>query len=121
MAIRPITDVLRQIGGGTFIDEASEKLAELVTKADETGKGCTLTLAITIKKATRSGAMHVGGKITSKAPADEPMEALMFATPEGNLLIDDPKQERLDLRIADVQSAELKTAATAAATELKTA
>ena len=95
-------------------------MAELVTKAAETGKGCTLTLAITVKKATRSGAMHVAGKITAKTPADEPMEALMFATPEGNLVVDDPKQEKLDLRFAETPAVELKTA-TESAAELKTA
>ncbi len=29
--IRPITDTLRHIGGGVFIDTASDKMAELVS------------------------------------------------------------------------------------------
>ena len=32
--IRPITDTLRHIGGGVFIDIASDKLAELVAAVD---------------------------------------------------------------------------------------
>ena len=32
--IRPITDTLRHIGGGVFIDTASDKLAELI-RADK--------------------------------------------------------------------------------------
>ena len=30
MSTRPITDTMRHIGGGVFIDTASDKLAELV-------------------------------------------------------------------------------------------
>ena len=30
MSVRPITDTLRHIGGGVFIDTASDKLAEQV-------------------------------------------------------------------------------------------
>lgn len=98
--IRPITDTLRAIGRGTFIDEASEKLAELVKAVDTQGKAGTLTLQITVKKATRGGAMTVTGKAAVKMPGDLPMEALLFATPEGNLLADDPAQQKLDLKVA---------------------
>jgi hypothetical protein len=33
-------------------------------------------------------------------PAEEPLEALLFATPEGNLVADDPHQQKLDLKVA---------------------
>lgn len=51
--IRPITDTLRHIGGGEFVDVASDKLAELVTAVDSTGKAGKLDLTITVKKASR--------------------------------------------------------------------
>ena len=35
--IRPITDTLRHIGGGVFIDTASDKMAELVSAVDASG------------------------------------------------------------------------------------
>ena len=38
MSTRPITDTLRHIGGGVFIDTASDKLAELVAAVDQSGK-----------------------------------------------------------------------------------
>lgn len=42
------------------------------------------------------------------------MEAMLFATPEGNLVADDPYQQKLDLRVAtnanDEPVANLKTA-----------
>jgi len=57
---RPITDTLRHIGGGVFVDTASAKLQEivrqeLVSAVDETGKSGRIDLAITVKKATRDG------------------------------------------------------------------
>ena len=38
MSSRPLTDTLRHIGGGVFIDTASDKMAELVTAVDQSGK-----------------------------------------------------------------------------------
>ena len=96
--IRPITDTLRHIGGGVFLDTASDQLAELVAAVDASGKSGSINLAITVKKATRGGAMHITGKVKLTRPAPEPMEALLFATPEGNLLADDPHQQKLDLK-----------------------
>ena len=98
MSIRPITDTLRNIGGGVFIDLASDKLSELVTAVDTSGKSGRIDLTINVKKATRGGAMLITGKVKLTKPAEEPMEAMMFATPEGNLVIDDPHQQKLDLK-----------------------
>lgn len=60
MSTRPITDTLRHIGGGVFVDTASDKLAELVSAVDSTGKAGRLDLTITVKKASRGGAMLLG-------------------------------------------------------------
>lgn len=112
--IRPITDTLRHIGGGVFIDIASDKLAELVAAVDATGKSGSIDLKIKMKKATRGGAMHITGTVKLNKPAEEPMEAMLFATPDGNLTVDDPNQQKLDLRsvagATDAQPAQLKTA-----------
>lgn len=114
MTTRPITDTLRHIGGGVFIDTASDKLAELVAAVDATGKSGSLDMKFKLKKATRGGAMHITGTVKINKPAEEPMEAMLFATPEGNLVADDPHQQKLDLRVApaatDTQPANLKTA-----------
>lgn len=114
MSIRPITDTLRHIGGGVFIDIASDKLAELVAAVDATGKSGSVDLKIKMKKASRGGAMHITGTVKLNKPAEEPMEALLFATPEGNLVVDDPHQQKLDLKnvvaASDTPVANLKTA-----------
>ena len=77
--IRPITDTLRHIGGGIFIDMASDKMNELVTAVDSSGKSGKLTLEVSVKKATRGGAMHITGKIRLTKPAEDAMEAMLFA------------------------------------------
>jgi hypothetical protein len=72
MSTRPITDTLRHIGGGAFIDTASDKLAELVAAVDSSGKAGRIDLTITVKKATRGGAMHITGKVKLTKPARSP-------------------------------------------------
>lgn len=111
--VRPITDVLRQIRQGLFVDDASEEMAALVNQVTEQRKAGKLTIEITVKPAgAKSAALIVTGKCTAKSPQSAPDETLMFATPEGNLLTEDPRQQKLDLKVAAVPSAsDLKTAA----------
>lgn len=112
MSTRPITDTLRYIGGGIFIDMASDKMNELVAAVDASGKSGKLVLEVGVKKATRGGAMHITGKIRLTKPAEDAMEAMLFSTPEGNLVADDPRQHKLDLKsIENVNASpkELKT------------
>jgi len=58
--------------------------------------------------------MHITGTVKVSKPAEEPMEAMLFATPEGNLVADDPYQQKLDLKVAsgaaETPAANLKTA-----------
>lgn len=108
---RPITDTLRHIGGGVFIDTASDKLAELVAAVDSSGKSGKITMDITVKKATRGGAMHITGKVRLTKPAEDAMEALLFATPEGNLVAEDPNQQKLDLKRVDTDTGEIRKVA----------
>lgn len=114
MGTRPITDTLRHIGGGVFIDTASDKMAELVSAVDSTGKPGSLDLKIKLRKATRGGAMHITGTVKLNKPAEDPMEAMLFATPEGNLIAEDPRQQNLELKsvaaATDTPTTNLKSA-----------
>lgn len=105
---KPIFDSLRHISGGTFLDDASDALAELVQAVDSTRKAGKLTLEITLRQAT-AGAMAISGKIKLSAPKEPATEALMFPTPEGNLLPEDPRQQKLVLKSVEPQAQELKT------------
>ena len=96
MSIRPITDTLRQLQGGQFIDECSEQLAALVKGVDETGKAGKLTITLALKKS--SGAIEIAASVTNKTPEPQPDTDLLWPTVEGNLTVDNPNQRKLDLR-----------------------
>ncbi|MEN6540859.1 MAG: hypothetical protein ABFC67_14725 [Mizugakiibacter sp.] len=104
---RSIIDTLRHIAGGVFIDEASDALAEVVRAVDATGKAGSVTLKIDIRRAT-AGAMAVRGTCSVKKPSEPAIEALLFPTPDGNLLTEDPNQKKLDLRPVGVEKVEIK-------------
>lgn len=103
---KPIQDTLRHLMGGTFLDEAGEKLAELVAAVDSTGKAGKITLTIAVKKSTKA-AMAVTADIKISKPMEAPDATLMFATPEGNLLTEDPRQQKLALKQVSVAPTQL--------------
>lgn len=94
--VRPITDTLRHLEAGCLIDEASELLAELVKAVDATGKAGSLTLTLKLRKAT-AGALAVTGNVSVKKPAEP-----------ANLMTEDPRQTKLDLKPIAVETKELK-------------
>lgn len=96
---RPIADTLRRLGRGVLMDEASEEMQKLVKAVDASGKQGTLAIILTVKKASHSGAMVVSGKTKLGLPKQPDYEALFFGTPDGNLLAEDPKQEKIQFGV----------------------
>jgi hypothetical protein len=92
---------MRFLQGGTFMDDASNQLAELVSAVNNTGKGGKITLEISVKKMSK-GACGVIGKIRMSKPIEAPDATLMFPTEEGDLLTEDPRQQKLPLKAVDV-------------------
>lgn len=110
---RSIVDTLRHLSGGVFIDEVSDALAEVVKAVDATGKAGSVTIKIDLRRAT-AGAMAARGTFSVKRPAEPAVEALLFPTPEGNLLTEDPSQKKLDLRPVEAPALEIKPVAASA-------
>lgn len=98
MAIKPITEMLQHVRGGMLLVEASDQLAEVVKAVESTGKSGEVTIKLQIKKLSRSGALEIIDKLTYKVPAESPLTTMMYPTPEGNLLTQDPRQQKLDLK-----------------------
>lgn len=107
MPNRSIVDTLRHLDAGCLVDDATTGLAEIVKAVDATGKPGSLVITVTVRKAT-AGAMAVLGKVAVKKPVEPVLESLLFPTPEGNLLTEDPNQRKLDLRPISVTQKELK-------------
>lgn len=108
MGIRPFTDTLIALRYGTLADDLSEALHELTTKCDSTGKQGTLTLKLQLKPG-KGGQIEVFDEIKLDLPKDEKGSSLMFATPEGNLQREDPRQLKIEgLRQVDMETGELK-------------
>jgi len=104
---KPITDTLRLLRGGLFLDECSDKLAEAVRSVDETGKPGKLTITLDLKKS--GGALAIAAKVTNKVPETKADEDLMWPTVEGNLSLDNPAQRKLDLRVAGQAPSEVRS------------
>lgn len=118
--IRPITDTLRLLDGGAFLDSASDKLNELVRRVDECGRSGKLTITLDIKRA-RAGAVNITPAVTTKLPEIKPDPSLLWVTVEGNLTPENPSQQKLDLRTVSGTPSEIREVDVATKGELRTA
>lgn len=108
MAARPFTDTIVALRFGTLNDDLTEKLHELTQKCVDTGRAGTLTLTLALKPG-KGGQIEVFDDIKVKLPKEEKGSSIMFATPEGNLQREDPRQLQLDgLRTVDKDTGELR-------------
>lgn len=113
MAIRPIVDTLRRIGKGVFLDRISAELAHVVREVESHAKPAELHIRIRVSPAARGGALVVEGFSALKLAKAPGEDALMWSTPDGNLVDRDPSQGELQLREVQQDSSD--------ATPLKTA
>jgi len=96
------THALNQLDYGQTAEDLSEKLHECIERARETGKAAKLTLTLTVKPSGRdTGQFELKDQVKTSLPAYDRGMTLLFATPEGNLQRDNPRQGGLDLRSAD--------------------
>jgi hypothetical protein len=96
---RPFAAVLQELRAGLTHAELSDRLVELVTACQATGKGGSITFTLSVKPTKgESGVMVVTDKIAAKIPEGERGEGIFFSTIEGNLVRQDPRQQELPLR-----------------------
>lgn len=92
-----------------IMDVAGAKFSELINAVVANNKAGTLTLKIAVKPST-AGTLAVKSEINIVKPKGLPAESLLWPTPEGNLLAEDPRQTKLDLKsVAAEPARELKT------------
>jgi hypothetical protein len=79
-----------------------------VATVSNTMRGGELTLKLKLKPG-KGGQIEIVDDITVKAPKEEKGTSIMFATPEGNLTREDPRQMQIEgLRSVDMETGELK-------------
>jgi recombinational DNA repair ATPase RecF len=94
--LRPFTDVLRDIRKGRVVDAATEALAEVVRAVLDTSKPGEVTLKLKITPQGKGdNAVVVSAEVKAKRPMAPLPDALFFADLDGDLLRDDPTQQRI--------------------------
>lgn len=111
MAARPFTDTINSLRYGTLNDDLTTALNDLVKVCDSTGKSGELTLKLKLKPG-KGGQMEIIDDLIVKAPKEEKGTSIFFATPEGNLTREDPRQLNIEgLRSLDMETGELRRVA----------
>ncbi len=95
---RPFMDFLREHRNGSTHDELSDKLQELVAAVTEEGRGGTLTLTISMKPMGKNDGLEVAADVKIKEPKPKAGVSIFFASPENNLVRQDPRQATMELR-----------------------
>ena len=91
-------DFLREHRNGVTHDELSDKLQELVAAVTEEGKSGTLTLTINVKPLGKNDGLEVGADVKIKPPKPTVGVSIFFASPDNNLVRQDPRQTAMELR-----------------------
>ena len=98
---RLFIDELKDLRGGELVDELTDAMAKLVLAVTEQRKAGSLTLKLSVRPmSANSGVLVVADSVDVKLPQKAVDETLMFASPEGSLLAENPAQKKLDLKEA---------------------
>jgi hypothetical protein len=96
----PFSDTLREIENGRFVDDLTRDLRKIVNAALETRKDGSLAITLKVSPTGR-GAIEVSATHKASIPEHSRSKTTFFATPEGTLMRDDPRQEKLPLRAVE--------------------
>lgn len=105
---RPFPDTLAHIRYGELAEELADGLNELVSKVSSTGKAGKLVLTLALKPG-KGGQIEVADDLKLTLPKEDRGHTIMFATPEGNLQREDPRQRSLEgIRSVDQEAKALR-------------
>jgi len=91
------------------MDVAGTKFSELINAVTANNKAGKLVVKIDIKPST-AGTLAVKAEVSITKPKGAPLESLLWPTPEGNLMAEDPRQAKLELKpVAAEPERQLKT------------
>lgn len=109
---KPFNDTLVQLRFGELHSELTDAINEIVHKVASTQKAGKLTLTLAFK-AGKGGQIEIVDEMKVTLPKEEKGSTIMFATPEGNLQRQDPRQQTFEgIRSVDQELQARKEAAT---------
>lgn len=88
------SEFIQDFRGGHLDNMLTTQFQSVNEAVNELYEKGVITLKITIDP-SRDGQMNIQTKITAKKPSNDTLEAIMFITPENNLISSDPKQPEL--------------------------
>lgn len=91
------------------LDYAGQRFSALIQAVSDTGKAGNITLKVTVRPST-AGAMAVKPEVSVTMPKGLPAEALLWPTPEGNLVADDTRQQKFELRAVKAPAVDVRSA-----------
>lgn len=108
---KPLNDNLKNVCIETedgdlipVMDLAGAKFSDLIQKVADLKKPGKLVLTLDIKSST-AGTIAVKADVKVTKPKGLPAESLLWPTVEGNLMAEDPRQQKLELKPVNVEPA----------------
>lgn len=103
------TVMLAKIRRGQTLEELSEVLAEAQDRCKETGKMAEITLKVKIKPEKGMPGMYlITDEIKKRLPEFDRGASVMFEDANMQLQLEDPRQQKMDLREVELQKREAK-------------
>lgn len=94
---RPLTDVIGDLEGGSFLREVTSEMYEVMRAVRETRKPGKITIVLDVKPTGR-GSVEVAATHTEKVPEHDRPSTTFFLTPDGTPVRNDPDQLQMPLR-----------------------
>lgn len=91
----PLSQQLAFLERGALDAEATELLAQVVMAVKSTGKAGKLTVTLDLKYDQRMNCMEISASAKAKVPQPDRRRTFMFPNNTGELLRDDPEQQKL--------------------------
>lgn len=106
---KSISDTLKALRYGTLDEELGEKLAELVSRCDNSQRAGSLTLVLKVKPGG-PGRIEIIDDVKVTMPKEEKGSSIMFVLPSGKITRTDPRQLEIDaLKNVDMETGEVRT------------
>ncbi len=97
---------LREHKQGALHSELSEKLAELALACLEHEKAGSLTLTINVRDSGDGSTVFVSDDLKAKIPTADRGGSIMFASDDGTLSRQDPRQMTLPMKVVETDAGE---------------